>query len=127
MPLYGHELNEETNPLEAGLNFAVKLKKKQGFIGLEALQAASTAGLSRRLRGFTVAGKRVAREHMPVFLGDTQVGETTSGAPSPTLGCNIAVAYVDSSVPEDAPLEVEIRGKRVALEPHKMPFYSRKR
>lgn len=127
MPLYGHELTEETNPLEAGLKFAIKLKKPSEFIGKGPLVEAKGRGLERELRGFTVDSRRVAREGMPVFHGDDQVGEVTSGAPSPTLGGNIASAYILRSVPSDAPLEVQVRKDRAPLVPHKLPYYQRQK
>ena len=125
MPLYGHELAEEINPLEAGLRFAVKLKKAGGFIGIEALQRLQEQGLARRLCSFTVPGKRVARQGMQIFAGDDPVGAVTSGAPSPTLGLNVAMGYVDTAVSDGASVEVEIRGKRVPLTWHGLPFYKR--
>ncbi len=125
MPLYGHELDEETNPLEAGLSFAVKLKKPHGFIGIEALRRCKEEGPRRQLRGFTVEGRRVARHGMPVLAKDEEVGLVTSGAPSPTLGRHIARAYIDTSVAEKTPLEVDVRGRRTPLRTHPLPFYTR--
>lgn len=127
MPLYGHELDEQTSPIEANLGFAVKLKKPDGFIGSDAVRQVKQEGPPRRLRGFTVEGRRVAREGMTVYAGDEAVGTTTSGAPSPTLGRNIAMAYVASNVADDVPLEVDIRGTRVPLAPHSVPFYEREK
>ncbi|MCA8961400.1 MAG: glycine cleavage system aminomethyltransferase GcvT [Planctomycetes bacterium] len=125
MPLYGHELDEETNPLEAGLDFAIKLKKPGGFIGRDAMVAAKAVGLKHELRAFTVESKRVAREGMEVFSGERRVGRVTSGAPSPTIGRNIALAYVERDVPAEAALEVQVRKAREPLSPHTFPFYKR--
>lgn len=125
MPLYGHELDEETNPLEAGLRFAVKLKKPAGFIGADALRQLAAQAPRRRLRGFLVEGKRVARQGMAILSDDGQVGRITSGAPSPTLGRNIAIGYVSASLGEDVPLDAEVRGHRIPLTPHSLPFYKR--
>lgn len=127
MPLYGHELTEETNPLEAGLDFAIKLKKPSDFIGKQALLDARASGLARELRGYVVDSRRVAREGMDVFHGDERVGEVTSGAPSPTLGKNIASAYIERSVPADAALEVQVRKDRAPLIPHALPYYRREK
>ena len=127
MPLYGHELDEETDPFSAGLSFGVKMKKPNGFIGHEALARIRAEGPPRRLRGFTVGGKRPARQGCAVFAGDREVGVVTSGSPSPTLEVPIACAYIARDVPEDAPLEVDIRGRRAPLEPKSLPFYSRTR
>lgn len=127
MPLYGHELGEDLSPVAANLGFAIKAKKPNGFIGRDAIVDAQQNGTPRVLRGFTVEGRRIAREDMPIFLGDKEVGRTTSGAPSPTLEKPIAMAYVDRDVAEDAELEVGIRKTRAKLTPHAVPFYSRKR
>ncbi len=125
MPLYGHELSETINPLEAGLRFAVKLKKPNGFIGADALRQVADQGPERKLRAYSVDGKRVARDGMRVLAGDEAVGVVTSGAPSPTLGKNIAVALVRADLEDNAALEVEIRKHRAALVPHEYPFYKR--
>ncbi|MEE8142080.1 MAG: glycine cleavage system aminomethyltransferase GcvT [Planctomycetota bacterium] len=127
MPLYGHELGEDINPLEAGLQFAIRFKKPDGFIGIEALLGVRERGVTRQLRGFVVEGKRVARSGMPIFHGSEPAGEITSGAPSPTLGCNIAMALVPAELPEQTPLEVQIRRIRAPLRPHPLPFYRRER
>ncbi|MFN0058302.1 MAG: glycine cleavage system aminomethyltransferase GcvT [Planctomycetota bacterium] len=126
MPLYGHELEEDLNPLEAGLDFGIKLQKPGGFIGREPLIASTVGGLKRRLRGFTVDGKKVARQGMAVYAGERCVGKVTSGAPSPTFGKSIAMALVESAV-GDAKLEVDVRGSRAPLVDHPLPFYQRPR
>ncbi len=127
MPLYGHEIDEATNPLEAGLDFAVKLDKD--FIGRDALQAVKDAGgPKRRLRGFHVAGKRIPRPDYELFAkdgGDAAVGRCTSGTFSPTLGKPICIATIDASVADDAALTVDVRGSRIDLEAVPMPFYKR--
>lgn len=125
MPLYGHELGEEINPYEAGLGSSVKLKKATKYLGMDALREIKAQGPKRRLRGFVVDGKRVARDGMALFSGDREVGVTTSGAPSPTLGKNIVMGLVATDLADDAPVEVDIRGRRVALLPHEIPFYKR--
>ena len=84
MPLYGHELDEETDPISAGLSFGVKLDKPGGFIGRDALARIAAAGPARRLRGFIVEGKRPARQGCPVLAAGEPVGVVTSGSPSPT-------------------------------------------
>lgn len=125
MPLYGHELGEDINPYEAGLGSSVKLKKATSYLGMDALREIKQAGPERQLRGFVVDGKRIAREGMALFAGDREVGITTSGAPSPTLGKNIVMGLVASDVADDAAIEVDIRGRRVPLLPHDLPFYKR--
>ncbi|MBP3730075.1 MAG: glycine cleavage system aminomethyltransferase GcvT [Mailhella sp.] len=123
MPLYGHELSENITPLECGLQFAVKLDKPE-FIGKEALLK---QGDPQRVRvGIEMKGRGIAREHQPVFAGDRQIGQTTSGTHAPLLGKAIAMALVDAghSAP-GTPVDVEIRGKRIAAEIVPMPFYKR--
>lgn len=132
MPLYGNEIDEGTNPFEAGLSFAVKLEKAVPFIGQEALRAIAKGPLARRLRGFRVLGGRVARAGMSVYLetdSSRPVGRITSGAPSPTLGYPIALGYLDASVGERdyGALVVDVRGRRERLQVEALPFYSRTR
>lgn len=126
MPLYGHELSEQINPFQAGLNFAVQLKGRD-FIGREALVAAK-AEPPRRVRiGLVASARRVPREHYGVMRGDQVVGEVTSGTFSPTLQRPIAMAYVD---PEHgaagASLNIDVRGRPLPAEVVALPFYSRK-
>ncbi|MEM7231515.1 MAG: glycine cleavage system aminomethyltransferase GcvT [Planctomycetota bacterium] len=135
MPLYGNELDESTTPYHAGLGFAVKLDKRDPFIGRDALKEAKESPLPKKLRGFQVDSKRVARQGMKIFLGDDEVGVITSGAPSPTLGVPVAMGYIETNAdraikesPEVAAnLAVDLRGKRLPLIPTPLPFYSRTR
>lgn len=122
MPLYGHELTEELTPLDAGLKFAVKLKKAS-FIGLEALKQ-QVPEVERV--GLVVTGRGVLREHQDVYLGEEKLGQTTSGTFAPHLGKSIAMAYVRrGSVEAGQALEVDVRGRRVAVEVVPLPFYKR--
>ena len=125
MPLYGHELDEQTDPFTAGLDFAVKLKAAE-FIGRESLIAAK-AREDRQVRvGFTLEGKRAAREGCELFEGDRKVGTVTSGSFSPTLNIPIGMAYVEGSFAEPGQiLEADIRGKRFAVKVVTLPFYKR--
>jgi aminomethyltransferase len=105
MPLYGHELGEEINALECGVDFAIALDKDQDqlgdkFVGMEALKATRAAGPKRKMAGFTIEGKRSARPGMPILTGGKQVGVVTSGCPSPTLGVCIAMGLVDAAAHE---------------------------
>lgn len=125
MPLYGHELNEETDPLTAGLSFAVKLDK-DGFIGREALIRIK-AQPKRVVRvGMKLASRRIAREHAEVYVGDQRVGVVSSGTFSPTLEQSIAMGYV---APEAASVgsavQIDIRGKRESATVVPLPFYKR--
>jgi aminomethyltransferase len=127
MPLYGNELDLETNPFEAGLGRVVKLDKADDFVGRTALEKVVRDGLSRRLVGLVVEGRGIARHEYPVFIGDRRTGVVTSGTQSPTLGAPIAMAYV---APGDAEpgtvVDVEIRGGRVPARVVDLPFYRRK-
>lgn len=132
MPLYGQEIDETTNPFEARLGFAVKLDKKTAFVGQDRLRALKKEGLSRRLCGLRVAGRRVARQGMRIYCGERDVGVITSGAPSPTLGYPIAMGYVEVEAEKAvkshrASLTVDLRGRREEVTLEALPFYSRTR
>ncbi len=123
MPLYGHELSAEIDPLTAGLDFVVKLDKED-FIGKNALVAKGTPEKVRV--GMKVTGRGIVREGEKIFLGDIQIGVTTSGTHCPTLNVSCAMAYVDRAHTEiGTAVEVEVRGRRVAAELVSLPFYSR--
>ncbi len=122
MPLYGHELGVDTTPYEAGLGRVVKLEKKD-FVGREALAAASEVPVTRKLVGLVAQGRRVPRAGYPVIGSDgLPCGVVTSGAPSPTLGKPIAMAYVDN---DSTPVAVDIRGKHEPVDVVDLPFYRR--
>jgi aminomethyltransferase len=125
MPLYGHELNENIDPIQAGLGFAVNVKDRD-FIGRDAIASKlNDASLPRRI-GLELAGKRVPREHYGVFDGERQVGEVSSGTFSPTLQRPIAMAYVEpGSAAVGRELAVDIRGKREPARVVELPFYKR--
>ncbi len=125
MPLYGHELDESTDPFTAGLAFAVKLDAEP-FLGREALIAAKANTARPRRVGLVLAGRRIAREGSLLFAGDQQIGRVTSGTFSPTLEKSIALAYVDPAhAVAGSTVEVDIRGKREAATVTKLPFYRR--
>jgi aminomethyltransferase len=125
MPLYGHELNEDINPAQADVNFAINLKDRD-FPGRAAIVAAkSDPALPRRV-GLEMDGKRPAREHSRIFVDDQPVGEVTSGTFSPTLQKPIAMGYVKPEYTESGTaVEIEIRGKRLPASVCPLPFYSR--
>jgi aminomethyltransferase len=125
MPLYGHELNEDIDPIQAGLGFAVNVKDRE-FIGRDAIAARiGDKGVPQRV-GLELGGKRVPREHYGVFDGERQVGEVTSGTFSPTLQRPIAMAYVEpGSARVGHELAVDIRGKREPGRVVELPFYKR--
>lgn len=128
MPLYGHEIDPEHNPVEAGLNFGVSFKEEKGdWIGREVL-AATKAAPTRKLVAFTTAGKRVPRQGYVIYKGDEEVGAVCSGSVSPTIGTNIGTAYLPLELAETgATVDMDIRGKRQACVVVDQPFYSRTR
>jgi aminomethyltransferase len=128
MPLYGNELDRATNPFEAGLGRVVKLEKPADFVGRDALERVAREGLAKRLVGLKVTGRGIARHGYPVYLGDRRTGVVTSGAPSPTLGLPIAMAYVAPADGEPGTiLDVEVREQRISAEVVPLPFYRRSR
>jgi len=123
--LHGNDIDDTVTPLEAGLGWVVKLRKGD-FIGRSALVEQKRRGVSRRLVGLELEGRRIARQGASVFRGDERVGTVTSGSWSPTLERAVAMALVDArSVSEDGALELEIRGKRTAARRVNLPFYRR--
>lgn len=125
MPLYGHELSESINPLQAGLGFAVNLPGRR-FVGRDAI-AAKTNDPSQPVRiGLELSGRRVPREHYPVLSAGQSVGQITSGTFSPTLQKPIAMAYVrPSAALGDGNLAVDIRGTAEPARVVPLPFYRR--
>jgi aminomethyltransferase len=128
MPLYGHEMNLEVNPFEAGFGKVVRLDKPGDFVGKASLSALSTVEPGRVLVGLRGEGKRAARAEYEIFEvgSDTSVGQITSGALSPTLGYPVAMGYVSRNL--SAPgtkLEVDIRGTRSLVDVVSLPFYKR--
>jgi aminomethyltransferase len=126
MPLYGNELDRQTNPIEAGLGRVVKLEKPGDFVGKAALEKVRRDGPAKRLVGLVVTGRGIARHGYPVLGAAGRTGIVTSGTQSPTLGKPIAMAYV---APDDGEpgtiLDVEVRDQRVAAEVVPLPFYRR--
>ncbi len=132
MPLYGHEITEELDPLSAGLTFAVKIDKGDDdpevghFIGQEALRKIAEQGPKQRLMGLILEGRRTARAGMKVRSGDTGVGFVTSGCLSPTLGKPIAMAYVERShANAGGSVDVLLGSAGVRAEVVELPFYKR--
>lgn len=122
MPLYGHEMNDSIDPLETGLKFGVKMKKE--FIGRDAIEA--KGAFTRKRVGLKVTGRGVARENEKVFVGDKEIGWTTSGTHCPFLGYAVAMAILDIDYTEiGTQVEVDIRGRRVPAEVVALPFYKK--
>ncbi len=125
MPLYGHEITKDINPVEAGLMFGVRLKKPD-YPGKDVIAKVKAEGPSRKIVGLKVEGRRIPREGYPIMVGDRQVGHVASGSWSPTFEVGIATALVAvDALNEGAPLEVDIRGKRAAAQLVDLPFYKR--
>ena len=126
--LYGHELNEQTNPLEAGLSWTVKLNKDSDFIGRDALVKIKEQGVERKLVGIEMVGRGVCRSEYVLYDNEHPIGSLTSGAPSPTLHKNIGMGYVVAAHANPGEeVDVDIRGKKVAARIAALPFYKRKK
>ena len=133
LPLYGNDLDETTTPLEAGLGWVVKLDGAD-FIGRAALLAQKQAGVTRKLCGFVMTGRGIARHGYPIYSTDSTaqpdtaepIGTTTSGGPAPTVGKNVGLGYLPVALERaGARISVDCRGKRVDAEVVQGPFYKR--
>jgi aminomethyltransferase len=121
--LYGHELDDTTTPLEAGLGWVVKLQK-ECFSGLEALREEEKNGSARTLVGLELAGRSIARQGFAVIKGDRRVGNVTSGTFSPTLQKSLCMAYIERSAAASGEVfHLEIRDKLVPAKLTQLPFY----
>ncbi len=134
MPLYGNELSRDVTPYDAGLGWVVKLDKESGFVGRAALAARAAAPAQRQLVGLTCQSRRVPRHGYDVVWDGLVCGSVTSGAPSPTLGVPIAMAYVRPEVAaeaaaaaaaEEGGLAVDVRGRPEPATLVPLPFYRR--
>lgn len=125
-PLNGNDLSPDRTPIEAGLGFFVDLTKT-AFIGKSVLENQKANGAPSKLVALVVTEKSPPiRAHYPVFVNGVAVGETSSGALSPSLGIGIAMAYLPTgSAKIGTPVEIEVRGKRYSAEIKKKPLYSR--
>lgn len=125
MALYGHEIDDTTTAYEADLAWICKLNKGD-FIGRDRLAAQKQQGVGRKLVGFEVTDKGIARDHNPVFIGDEQVGVVTSGSPAPFLKKNIGLAYLPiTHTALGTNFEIDVRGRRLAAQVVPTPFYKR--
>ena len=123
-PLYGHELNEETTPVEAGLGFFVALDKGD-FNGRRVCADQKASGVGKKCVAFKMTGKSAPpRPHYPIWFNGEKVGEVVSGTQSPSLGVGIGMGYVPSAVAQpDTAIEIEIRGQRCPAVVVKKPIY----
>lgn len=125
LPLYGHDLTPEIDPVQAGLTFAISKARRAegGFYGAERILKALAEGADKKRVGFAVEGRMPVREGAPIYAGEAQVGIMTSGGFAPSVGAPIAMGYVAAEFSKiDTELEAEVRGKRVAIKITKMPF-----
>jgi aminomethyltransferase len=124
LPLYGHELREEWNPLECGLAWTVKLGGPREFIGRASLERIRAAGPSHAQAGLEITGRGIAREGHRVLHDGQPVGVVTSGTFSPTLGKAIALAHLEARAARPGTgLQIEIRGAAVDAIVVPRPFY----
>jgi aminomethyltransferase len=123
-PLYGHELDEETTPIEAGVGFFVSLDKGE-FIGRSVLADQKANGVKKKCVAFKMTDKSAPpRPHYPICVNGTSVGEVVSGTQSPSLNLGIGMGYVPPEFAKpDTKIEIEIRGKRFAAVIVPKPIY----
>jgi len=124
--LYGNDMDEQTNPYEAGLGRTVKLSKS-AFIGQDALRRLKAAGPTRRLVGFEMIGRGIARAGYPILDAQgSSIGQVTSGAPALALDKRVGLGYVPTAASQvGTPIQIEIRGKAVEAVICSTPFYRR--
>jgi aminomethyltransferase len=127
MALYGHEIDETTTLLEANLGWICKLNKGD-FIGRGVLARQKEEGVHKRLVGFEVTERGIARDEQAVMLNGRRVGKVTSGSPAPYLKKNIGMAYVPTEfASEGQEIQIDVRGKLVDARIVKTPFYKREK
>lgn len=128
MPLYGHEIDDQTTPLDVGLSWIVKLEKGD-FLGRDRLAAQAENGCETQLIGIELIDRGIARQGYPVLGADgTEIGSITSGTMSPSSGRSIAMAKVGAGeLPPGSEIVVQVRSRQLAAKVVEMPFYSRKK
>lgn len=122
MPLYGHELDEQTTPVEAGLGWTVK-EKNADYNGKAVLLAQKRQGTKKKLIGLKMLEPGVPRQGYKIFADGREVGAVTSGMFAPSVNAFLAMGFVVSDTPPTAALEIEIRGQRKRAQMTKLPFY----
>jgi aminomethyltransferase len=125
LPLYGHDLTPEVEPVEADLSFAIARRRRSegGFPGAQRILAALKQGPARRRVGLAIEGRLAAREGAPVLAGETPIGSVTSGGFAPSLGHPVAMALIDAAhaAPGTA-LTIDLRGRTIAAQVVPLPF-----
>jgi len=125
MSLYGHELSDSITPLEANLGWITKLQKG-AFTGSEILQKQKEAGVTRRLAGFEMIDRGIARDDCEVYANGEKVGYVTSGSPAPFIKKNIGFAMLPAELANAGQeIEIDVRGKRLTAKVVPTPFYKR--
>ena len=125
LPLYGHDLDDQIDPVQGDLSFAISKRRREesGFAGASRILGALKEGADKKRVGFTVDGRMPVREGAAIFSGDFEVGVMTSGGFAPTVNAPIAMGYVAMQHSFlNTVLEAEVRGKRVAVTVASMPF-----
>jgi aminomethyltransferase len=124
-PLYGHELDDSTTPLEAGLEWVTKFSKAD-FVGRDVLLKQKELGVERKLVGLEMLEPGIARAEYDLFKGNVPVGRVTSGTRSPSLDKSIALGYVGIEYSTTGEIiDVEIRGRKIPAAIVALPFYRR--
>ncbi len=124
-PLYGHELSADISPIEAGLGMFVKLDKR-AFNGQEALQEQKTNGPKRRIVGFEMVDRGVARVEYPILVEGSYAGVVTTGTYAPSLDKNLGLGIIQAEYAKvGQKIDIEIRGKNVSAQVIAKPFYKR--
>ncbi|MBI3934142.1 MAG: glycine cleavage system aminomethyltransferase GcvT [Acidobacteria bacterium] len=125
MLLYGHDMNEDTTPLEAGLGWITKLDKGE-FLGRDILERQKEQGVRRKLAGFRMIDRAIARDDAPVYRDGQLVGKVTSGSHVPYLKQNIGLAFLPKELAQVGErIAIQIRGTLAAAEVVSTPFYRR--
>jgi aminomethyltransferase len=122
LPLYGHDINEEHNPFEARLEFAVRLEKPE-FIGKDALVGIARGGVEFKRMGIRMADRGIPREGFKISSGGKEIGRVTSGTYSPTVKAGIAMGYLKGALPCGTEASVDIRGREGRGIISDTPFY----
>jgi len=124
MSLYGHEISDEITPLEANLGWICKLKTD--FIGRDALRKQKSEGLKRKLVGFEMTDRGIARDDFDIYINEEKVGVVTSGSHAPFLKKAIGLGFVPSEFAiVGQEIKIDVRGRHLAAEIVPLPFYKR--
>ena len=127
LPLHGNDIDDTTNPYEAGLGRFVD-PDRDGYVAGDALHRIRDAGPERSLIGFVMRGRGIARQGHPIMDGADQIGVVTSGSVSPTLDMNIGMGYVPTGFSDTGTrLQIDVRGRLIEAEVAPLPFYSRRK